>query len=205
METNDVTILPLEPPLPPRIGEKHMAIDVSTLSDAPSALVAALAWVVFDPKDTGGCHDTWFKTIDWDQRERTYNWPKIQQWMMKSGMARKSIIDLTQPVPLLAAATSVAEAFVKHNCKAIWAPRKVLNTVEDAMRYSKKDPPWAPSQARDLVSCWATGMEMGAVSDISRGVTEPEDVPIGNAAFICRAVRHLYQAKGAMPADEQTM
>ena len=184
--------LPLAPVVAPPRNDLHMAVDVSTLSDSPSAVVASVAYVVFDPKDTGGANDTYFKTVDWDQRERGYNWPKVQEWMTKSGLARRAIVNLTPPVPLVTAMTAINEAYTKHRCTAIWGTRRVLNTVENAMSYCKKEPAWSAGQARDLASCWGTGLEQGQVVDIERHETEPEDVPLGNAAFVARAVRHLY-------------
>lgn len=186
--------LPKTPP-----GERHMSVDMATLSQQPDAVIGSLAWIVFDPKDTGGANDSFFKTVDWDQRERTYNWPHIQQLMLKSGMARRAVVNFSQPIPLLAAVTSVAENFTKHRCSAIWGTRPVLNTLENAFRYCKKDIPWAPGQARDLTTCWSTGLDLGTVSEIERHETEPQDVPLGNAAFVARAVRHIYQAVDTTP------
>lgn len=188
-------------PVPP-VGERHMALDVSTLSDSADAVVASLAWVIFDPKDTGGANDTWFKTLDWDQRTRAYNWPKIQDWMTKSGLARRAIVNFTPPVPLNAAVQSVIEGFNKHHCVAVWGTRRSLNTVENAIRYCDKKVPWMPSQARDLSSCWALSVDQGTVTDLERHQTEPEDVPLGNAAFIARAVRELYAPKMDKPRDD---
>lgn len=203
MESEGQMTLPLGvDPAPPE-GEYHMAVDVSTLSDAPSGVICSLAWIVFNPKDTGGCNDSYFKTVDWNQQERTYNWPKIQQWLTTSGMARRAIVSLTPPVPLSAAIDSLTGAYNKYRCKAIWSGRKVLSTIEDAVRYHKKAPPWLPGCARDLAAVWSTAMDMGVVADLDRGPTEPEDVPMGNAAFVTRAVRALYQAKsGSMPLDD---
>lgn len=194
--------LPIATAPPPRVTDLHMAVDVSTLSDVPGAVVCAMAWIVFDPKDTGGCNDSFFKTLDWDQRDRSYNWPKIQDWMTKSGMARRSIVNLTPPVPLGTAIESLCSAFTKYNCQALWGTRKVLNCVENAALYCKKEPPWHPAQARDLAACWATAVDLGKNVDLVRVQTEPEDVPMGNAAFITRAVRNLYQTKGEMPSDD---
>jgi len=187
--------LPLVPAPTTPPGERHMAIDVSTLSNNPDGVIGSVGWVVFDPRDTGGANEHYFKTVDWDQQGRAYNWPKVQEWMVASGMARKAIINQTPPVPLVAAMTSVIEAFNKHRCAAIWANRAALNTIENAIKYCKKEAPWQPGQARDLTTCWATAVDMGLVTDLERHMTEPEDVPLGNAAFVARAVRHLYQNK----------
>ena len=176
--------------------DMHMAIDVSTLSKNPDAVIASLAWLVFNPKDTGGAWDTYMRTVDWDQRERAYNWATVQEWMLKSGMARRAIVNFTTPVPLLSAITSVVEAFNKHKCSAIWGTRSALNTVENAIRYCKKEAPWTAAQARDLTACWAVSSDLGQVADLERHQTEVEDVPLGNAAFVARAVRQIYQAKG---------
>lgn len=199
MQAENQMQLPLVPvPTPPR-GERHMSVDVATLSTQPDAVIGSVAWVVFDPKDTGGANDSFFKTVDWDQRDRTYNWPCIQQLMLKSGMARRAMVNFSPPIPLLAAVTSIGENFTKHKCAAVWGTRSALNTIENAFRYCKKDIPWAPSQARDLTTCWATGLDLGTVADIERHETEPQDVPLGNAAFVARAVRHIYQAVDTTP------
>ncbi len=185
-------------PKPPP-GERHMSVDLGTLSTSPDAVIGSLAWIVFDPKDTGGANDSYFKTVDWDQRDRSYNWPHIQKLMTQSGMARRAMVNFSPPIPLLAAITSVAENFTKHRCSAIWGTRQTLNILENAFRYCKKDTPWEPGQARDLATCWATALDLGTVSEIERHETEPVDVPLGNAAFVARAVRHIYQAHTNKP------
>lgn len=202
-----MSLEPIIPPIvvPKKLGENHMAVDTSSLSDAPEGVIGSIGYVIFDPKDVGGALETYMKTVDWDQKGRSYNWRVVRDWMAKSSMARRCIITFTEPVPLMAAVSAVIEAYQKHRCVAVWGNKVSIDQVEDAALYCKLATPWGPGQIRDIAAACSVASEMGNEINLTRDPTEPEDVPLGNAAFVARAVRYIYQAKGSPVPKEESM
>ncbi len=191
--------------VPKKVGERHMAIDTSALSEAPEGVIGSIGFVIFDPRDGGGANETYMKTIDWDQKGRSYNWSVVRDWMGTSSMARRCILNFSTPIPLLAAMSAVNEAYIKHQCVAIWGNKISIDQVDDAMVYCKLTPPWGPGQIRDVAAAASIAGEMGNQIALTRDPTEPEAVPLGNAAFVARVVRHIYQAKGGAPTKEEVL
>lgn len=173
--------------------DRHMFVALGTLSNAPTAIIASVAFVVGDPRVDKPVDSHYFKSVSWDQADRQYNFNTIQAMMGWSAMARKSVINQTTPVQVTDALRAITAAYKAGSCSAIWGSSEDLNILRNALNQYNMDIPWGVEDQRDIMSVWATLLDLGVAPDIERGVTEPEHVSLGDALFIARGVYTIYQ------------
>jgi hypothetical protein len=183
-------------------GKHHMYLSMGTLSGHPEAIIASVGFIVSDPRNEGPPDTHYFKTVDWEQPGRKYNFTTIQSWLGRSTMARKSLVNQTPQVQAAAALQAVADAYKKYECVAIWGSLEDLAILRNAMEQYKIVCPWETTNQRDIVGVWATMGDLGLAPDIERDVSEPPYVALGDAAFIARGVATMYRGyRKETPAD----
>jgi hypothetical protein len=173
--------------------ERHMFVSLATLSSQPSAIIGSLAFIVLNPWVDQPPDSHYFKTVDWDQEGRSYRFGSIQTMLGQSALARKAVSDQTPPVQLADALNRLVQAYKASGCTVLWAGAQDLAILRNALESLKIDIPWAYEDQRDITGVWATMMDLGLAPKIERGITEPENVPLGDAAFIARGVATIYR------------
>lgn len=172
---------------------RHMYVSVASLSSKPNAIIGSLAFIVTDPRQDAPPLTHYFKSVDWEQPGRAYSFRTIQAWMGRSALARRSIVNQTEPVQVADALRALAQAYRNHGCEAVWGDPQDIAILNSAFEEYKIECPWKTDHERDIRSVWATMLDLGMAPDIQRGDTEPADVPLGDAAFIARGVAMMYR------------
>ncbi len=180
---------------------KHMFFSLSRLGSSERSIVGSLGFIVADPLTTAPADVAYFKSVDWDQPERQYNFSVIQEYLGMSGLARKAIVNHTEPVAIQTALAALTGAYKQYGCTAIWGTFGDICVLRDALGMYKMDMPWDQDDERDIVSVWSTLSDLGIAPQLERGVSEPENVPLGDAAFIGRMVATVYQGQKAETPD----
>jgi hypothetical protein len=170
-----------------------MFVALSSLSHNPTAVIGSLAFVVTNPRTDDSVVTHYFKTLDWEQTGRGYNFKVLQGMLNKSAMARKAVSDLTVPVQAPDALAAVVRAYNEGECSALWGHAEDIAILRDALAQYKIEEPWTEGEIRDIGSVWATILDLGIAPEVTRGPTEPADVPLGEAAFMARAVGTVYR------------
>ena len=86
----------------------HLAVDIEALASAPTAIIATIGVVLFDPFRATPSKEppTWYKRIDMrdnDQRERTADRETVHWWNEQSTAAQRELYGKDERMPLRAA------------------------------------------------------------------------------------------------------
>lgn len=184
---------------------RHMFIALGTMASGPESIVGGVGFIVADPRKPGPVDTHYSKSLDWEQKGRTYSFNTIKSWMARSALARRSVTALTPPVALQEAMTAVAEAYRKYECRAIWGNAADLAILKHAMEGGGVTVPWDETQERNVLSVWATLEDLGMAPEASRGATEPDNVPLGDAAFMARIVASVYRRQTDRSTPDKTV
>jgi len=185
--------------------ERHLFFSLSTLSNEANAIIGGIGFIVMDPRSAGPPDTHYFKPVDWEQQGRAYTFPVIQEWMRRSTMARKGLVDQAPPVQITDALRALAVAYKTHNCGPIWGNPVDLRVLRNAMHAYKIDIPWDETCERDVVSVWGALDDLGMMPPLERGLTEPQHVALGEAAFIARGTAMIYRGFTNKPTQERVL